>query len=71
MNESEILEALIEKTGAVKLQPPPEEVEEQAAIDEWNVKAEKDRTRVRDNLIKARREEELLKIAKRGGSTAA
>lgn len=64
LDESEILEALMEKTGAVQLQPPPEEVQEMAEIEEFKQRAEKDRAEVREKLMKVRREEELLRMAR-------
>ncbi|KAF2446740.1 hypothetical protein P171DRAFT_519109 [Karstenula rhodostoma CBS 690.94] len=69
-HESEILEALVEKTGAVVLTTPPEEATEMAEIEEFKERAEVDRVEVREKLMKVRREEELLKLA-RGEISAA
>ena len=64
LDESEILQALVEKTGAVQLQTPPEEAEEMAELALFQERAEKDRTEVREKLMKLRREEELLRMAR-------
>ncbi|KAL5412465.1 hypothetical protein PMIN03_004237 [Paraphaeosphaeria minitans] len=64
LHESEILEALVEKTGALVLRTPPEEAVEMAEIEEFKERAEVDRVEVREKLMKVRREEELLKLAR-------
>jgi large subunit ribosomal protein MRP49 len=63
-HESEILDLLIEKTGATPLQATPQELAEQEEIAEFKTKSEKDRVEVRDKLIRVRREEELLRLAR-------
>lgn len=68
--ESEILDQLIEKTGAVVIQPTPQELGELEEIKEFKERAEKDRVDVREKLMKERREEELLRLA-RGEAAAA
>ncbi|KAL1605320.1 hypothetical protein SLS60_004868 [Paraconiothyrium brasiliense] len=64
LHESEILEALVEKTGAVLVQTPPEEAQEMSEIEEFKERSEKDRVEVREKLMKVRREEELLRLAR-------
>ncbi|KAJ4355930.1 uncharacterized protein N0V89_003955 [Didymosphaeria variabile] len=64
LHESEILEALVEKTGAVVLQTPPEEAQEMAEIEEFKERSDIDRVEVREKLMKVRREEELLRLAR-------
>ena len=64
LHESEILDLLIEKTGAVVLQTPPEEAQEMAEQEEFAERSEKDRVEVREKLMKVRREEQLLKVAR-------
>jgi large subunit ribosomal protein MRP49 len=67
-DESEILHLLIEKTGATVLTATPQELEEQEEIAAFKERSEKDRVEVRDKLMKVRREEELLRLAR--GETA-
>jgi len=62
--ESEILDLLIQKTGATPIQATPQELEEQNEIAEFKMKSEKDRVEVRDKLTRVRREEELLRLAR-------
>lgn len=62
--ESEILRALIEKTGATELQPTEQEVQEMAELAEQRERSEKDRVEVREKLLKERREAELLRLAR-------
>jgi large subunit ribosomal protein MRP49 len=70
LHESEILEALVEKTGAVVLRTPPEEAAEMAEIEDFKERAEVDRVEVREKLMKVRREEELLRLARGEASSA-
>ncbi|KAF2866068.1 hypothetical protein BDV95DRAFT_584825 [Massariosphaeria phaeospora] len=63
-SESQILEQLIETTGAVVVQPTPQETEELAEIEDFKRRSEKDRVEVREKLMKVRREQELLKMAR-------
>ncbi|KAF2689754.1 hypothetical protein K458DRAFT_414006 [Lentithecium fluviatile CBS 122367] len=67
-HESEILDLLIEHTGATPIPATEQELEEQAEIAEFKERSEKDRVEVRDKLMRVRREEELLRLA-RGGAT--
>ncbi|KAJ4297933.1 hypothetical protein N0V90_005832 [Kalmusia sp. IMI 367209] len=70
-HESEILDALLEHTGATVLQAPPAEVEEMREIEEFKERAEKDRVDVREKLMKERREQELLRLARGEAATTA
>jgi large subunit ribosomal protein MRP49 len=63
-SESEILEALVEKTGAQELKPTEQELAEMKEIEEFKERAEVDRVQVRERLMKERREAELLKLAR-------
>lgn len=63
-HESEILDLLVEKTGAVQLQPTEQELEEQREVAEFKIRSEQDRVDVREKLVKQRREEQLLKLAR-------
>lgn len=62
--ESEILEALVAKTGAQEIKPTEQELQEMREIAEAKERSEKDRVEVREKLLKVRREEELLKLAR-------
>ena len=62
--ESEILEALVAKTGAQEIQPTEEELAEMREIAEFKERSEADRVQVRERLLKERREAELLKLAR-------
>lgn len=62
--ESEILEALVEKTGAQEIKPTEEELAEMKEIAEFKERSEADRVQVRERLLKERREAELLKLAR-------
>ncbi|KAF1978237.1 hypothetical protein BU23DRAFT_587197 [Bimuria novae-zelandiae CBS 107.79] len=64
LHESEILDLLVEKTGAVVLRTPPEEAQEMEEFKEFEVRAEKDRIEVRERLLRERREAQLLKLAR-------
>jgi len=64
LTDSEILEKLIEKTGAEMIQATLEELTELQEITEFKIKAEKDRVEVREKLEAQRREEELLRLAR-------
>ncbi|KAF2263183.1 hypothetical protein CC78DRAFT_497197 [Lojkania enalia] len=67
--ESQILEELIEKTGATIIEPSEQELQEMKDIADFKVRSEGDRVQVREHLMKQRREEELLRLA-RGEITA-
>jgi large subunit ribosomal protein MRP49 len=69
VHESTILQELIEKTGAEVLKPTEQEEEELRELAEFKVRSEADRVEVREKLMKQRREEELLRLA-RGEITA-
>jgi large subunit ribosomal protein MRP49 len=62
--ESEILAALVKTTGATEIQPTAQEEAEMAEMEEARERSERDRVLMRETLVKARREEELLKIAR-------
>ncbi|KAF1962952.1 hypothetical protein CC80DRAFT_461416 [Byssothecium circinans] len=70
LNESAILDKVIEKTGATVIEPTEEELEQMDEIREFKERSEKDRVEVREKLMKERREQELLKLA-RGEAAAA
>ncbi|KAL1792750.1 mitochondrial 54S ribosomal protein mL61 [Alternaria dauci] len=63
-SESEILEALVQKTGALEIKPTEQELAEIKELEEFKERAEADRVLVRENLMKERREAELLKLAR-------
>jgi large subunit ribosomal protein MRP49 len=63
-SESEILEALVQKTGAQQLEPTEQELAEMKEIEEFKERSEADRVQVRERLLKERREAELLKLAR-------
>jgi large subunit ribosomal protein MRP49 len=69
-NELEILAQLVSRTGATEIKATEEEEAEMNEIKEFNVRREKDRVEVREKLVKERREEELLRLA-RGEVTGA
>ncbi|RMZ71275.1 50S ribosomal mrp49 [Pyrenophora seminiperda CCB06] len=64
MTDSQILQALIEKTGAEQLEPTPEEVTKMQELEEARQRADADRILVREKLLKERREAELLRLAR-------
>ncbi|KAF1851967.1 uncharacterized protein K460DRAFT_362738 [Cucurbitaria berberidis CBS 394.84] len=62
--ESEILDALVARTGAEQIQPTELELQELKEIEEFKERSEKDRVEVREKLLKERREAEMLKLAR-------
>lgn len=64
LHEHEILEELVKATGANELKTPPEEAQEMAELAEQEERSERDRVEVREKLMKVRREEELLRMAR-------
>ena len=64
LEESEILDAFVAQTGATEIAPTAQELEELAEVKEANERSEKDRVEVREKLLVARREEQLLKLAR-------
>jgi large subunit ribosomal protein MRP49 len=64
MEHSEILEALIKTIEVQEIKPTEEEQEELRNMAEQRERSEKDRVEVRDKLMKERREQELLKLAR-------
>jgi large subunit ribosomal protein MRP49 len=62
--ESQILEALVKTIGATEIQPTEQEKLEMAELAEFKERSEKDRIEVREKLLKERREQELLKLAR-------
>jgi large subunit ribosomal protein MRP49 len=62
--ESEILEALVAKTGAQEIKPTEQELAEMQEIAEFKERSEADRVQVRERLLKERKEAELLKLAR-------
>ncbi|KAH8710080.1 CI-B8 domain-containing protein [Phaeosphaeriaceae sp. PMI808] len=62
--EAQILDALVKAVGATPIAPTPQEEVESQEIAEFKVRSEKDRVQVRDKLLKERREQELLKVAR-------
>lgn len=64
IHESEILAQLVSRTGAEELKATEEEEAELRDIEEFKARSEKDRVDVRDKLVKERREQELLRLAR-------
>lgn len=62
--ESEILEALVARTGAQAIEPTEQELAEMQEIAEAKERSEADRVQVREYVMKQRREEEMLKLAR-------
>ncbi|KAF2639160.1 hypothetical protein P280DRAFT_491070 [Massarina eburnea CBS 473.64] len=69
LSESAILEKLIEATGAKAIETTPEQQQQMEEIKEFKERSEKDREMVREKLMKERREQALLKMA-RGDAAA-
>ncbi|KAF1836904.1 hypothetical protein BDW02DRAFT_566669 [Decorospora gaudefroyi] len=65
-DQREILEALVEKTGAQELQATEQELAEMREVEEQKAKSEADRVIVLEKLLEARREAEMMRLA-RGG----
>tara|TARA_R110002003_G_scaffold191_20_gene14874 strand:+ start:9870 stop:10319 length:450 start_codon:yes stop_codon:yes gene_type:complete len=63
-DESEILDALVKAVGATQIQPTEQEVREMAEMREARERSERDRVEVRGKLLKERREQEMLKLAR-------
>jgi large subunit ribosomal protein MRP49 len=63
-SESEILEQLVRTVGATPIEPTEQERQEMREMDEKRERSEKDRVEVREKLIRERREQELLKLAR-------
>ncbi|KAF2036162.1 hypothetical protein EK21DRAFT_52887, partial [Setomelanomma holmii] len=63
-DQSEILEALVKTIGATEIQPTEQERAEMQEMKEFKERSEKDRVEVREKLLKERREQELLKLAR-------
>ncbi|KAF2470647.1 uncharacterized protein BDR25DRAFT_286772 [Lindgomyces ingoldianus] len=64
IQESQILTALIEATGARVIEATEQEKEEIRDMEEFKERSEKDRQEVREKFLAGRREEELLKLAR-------
>jgi large subunit ribosomal protein MRP49 len=64
IHESEILAQLVSRTGAEELKATEEEEAELRDIEEFKARSEKDRVDVREKLVKERREQELLRLAR-------
>jgi large subunit ribosomal protein MRP49 len=62
--ESEILEALCKTVKVQVVEPSEEEKEEMRELEAFKERSEKDRVEVREKLVKERREQELLKLAR-------
>ena len=71
LQPSEILQMLIDKTGAVVVDATPEETAQMAELADFRERSEADRVMVREKLLKERREAELLKLARGEVPTAA
>jgi large subunit ribosomal protein MRP49 len=69
MQESEILDALVKTIDVEQIQPTEQEQAELRDMEEQMERSERDRTEVREKLLKERREQELLRMA-RGEVTA-
>jgi large subunit ribosomal protein MRP49 len=70
-HESEILEALVKTLRPEIIQPTPQEQQEMADMAVQRERSERDRVEVREKLLKERREEELLRIARGEAGVAA
>lgn len=68
--ESEILDALLEKTGAEVIRPTPQEERELQVIKEFKERSQADRVLVLEKLTKKRKEAELLRLARGEGLPA-
>lgn len=64
MEQSEILDALIKTIKVEEIKPTEQEKEELRDMAEQKERSEKDRVEVREKLLKERREQELLKLAR-------
>jgi large subunit ribosomal protein MRP49 len=64
MQESEILDALVKTIQVEEIQPTEQELVEMREIAEQKERSEKDRVEVREKLLKERREQELLRLAR-------
>ena len=64
LNESAILDQLIEKTQATIIESTKEELEQMEDFAQQRERSEKSRVEVRDRLMKKRREQQLLKLAR-------
>jgi large subunit ribosomal protein MRP49 len=62
--ESEILEALCKTVQVQVVEPTEEEKEEMREMEAFRERSEKDRVEVREKLVRERREQELLKLAR-------
>jgi len=62
--ESEILDALVKALGVTPIEPTEQEKMEMRELEERMERSEKDRVEVREKLLKERREQELLKMAR-------
>ncbi|KAF2202086.1 hypothetical protein GQ43DRAFT_392900 [Delitschia confertaspora ATCC 74209] len=62
--ESRILSELISATNAQVIEPTEEELEQMKEIEEFKTKAQADRELVREKFLRARKEEELLRLAR-------
>ncbi|KAF2829663.1 hypothetical protein CC86DRAFT_367620 [Ophiobolus disseminans] len=63
-DESEILDALVKAIGATQIEPTEQEKQEMAELEDFKERSEVDRVLVREKLLKERREQELLKMAR-------
>lgn len=62
--ESEILDALTRTVGATPIEPTEQEKVEMRELEDFRERSERDRVEVREKLVKERREQELLKLAR-------
>lgn len=61
---SQILATLVKATGATEIQPTPEEQQELLEVEEDKARSQADRVLVREKLVKQKREDELLRMAR-------
>lgn len=64
VHQSEILAQLVSRTNAVELKPTEQEEMELEEMEEFKARSEADRALVKEKFLKARREQELLKLAR-------
>ncbi|KAL5118932.1 hypothetical protein ACEQ8H_003061 [Pleosporales sp. CAS-2024a] len=71
LNEEEILEALVKTVGGTAIEPTEEEREQLRDLAARKEVSDKDRAEVREKLVKERREQELLRLARGEMASAA
>jgi large subunit ribosomal protein MRP49 len=64
--ESEILQLLMQQTGAKQVEPTPDEVEAMRDLEETGVKSERDSVRSKAARAQWKKEQDMLKQAREG-----